>query len=248
MTKTADILFLLVGRGGSKGLPGKNLREIGGLSLIGYKARSALQSRYCSRLIVSSDSAEIRNEAIRHGAEMLFERPAELATDTASSNDVVLHAMDWIEAHEGRRYDAIMLLEPSSPFARPEHFDEAIELFTSRQASLVVGMRETEVSSIFVGELGSDGSIGGIVDQMLKKTGLRRQDLPMEVTMNGALYLIGWDAMRRNGKIYSDPATSFGILMDRLHSIEIETAADLAYASYVVEHGMLDAAPWQRKS
>ena len=68
-------MFLLVGRGGSKGLPGKNLREIGGLSLIGYKAVAARQSRYCTRLIVSSDSAEIRNEAMRHGAEMLFERP-----------------------------------------------------------------------------------------------------------------------------------------------------------------------------
>lgn len=248
MADTAQILFLLVGRGGSKGLPGKNLREIGGLSLIGYKARSARQSRHCARLLVSSDSAEIRNEAVRHGAEMLFERPAELATDTATSNDVVLHAMDWIEAHEGRRYDAIMLLEPSSPFARPEHFDEAIELFLARKASLVVGMRETEVSSIFVGALGADGSIGGIVDRMLKTPAQRRQDQPIEVTMNGALYLVGWDAMRKHRKIYADPAKSYGILMDRLHSIEIETAADLAYASYVIEHGMLDASPWRQPS
>jgi CMP-N,N'-diacetyllegionaminic acid synthase len=248
MADTAQILFLLVGRGGSKGLPGKNLREIGGLSLIGYKARSALQSRYCARLLVSSDSAEIRNEAVRHGAEMLFERPAELATDTATSNDVVLHTMDWIEAQEGRRYDAIMLLEPSSPFARPEHFDEAIELFLARNASLVVGMRETEVSSIFVGALGADGSIGGIVDKMLKTPAQRRQDQPIEVTMNGALYLVGWDAMRQHRKIYADPAKSYGILMDRLHSIEIETAADLAYASYVIEHGMLDASPWRKPS
>lgn len=248
MAESAQILFLLVGRGGSKGLPGKNLREIGGLSLIGYKARSALQSRYCSRLIVSSDSEAIRNEAVRHGAEMLFERPSELATDTASSNDVVLHAMDWIEAHEGRRYDAIMLLEPSSPFARPEHFDEAIELFLARKASLVVGMRETEVSSIFVGTLGVDGSIGGIVDKMLSTAGQRRQDQPIEVTMNGALYLVGWDAMRKHRKIYADPTASYGILMDRMHSIEIESAADLAYASYVIEHGLLDASPWRKQS
>jgi CMP-N-acetylneuraminic acid synthetase len=248
MADSAQVLFLLVGRGGSKGLPGKNLREIGGLSLIGYKAVAALQSRYCTRLIVSSDSAEIRNEAIRHGAEMLFERPAELATDTASSNDVVLHAMDWIETHERRRYDAIMLLEPSSPFARPEHFDEAIELFVARKASLVVGMRATEVASIFVGTLGSDGSIGGIVDKMLSTPAQRRQDQAPEVTMNGALYLIGWEAMRKHRRIYADPGASYGILMDRLHSIEIESAADLAYASYVVEHAMLDASPWRRRS
>lgn len=246
MTTSVEILFLLVGRGGSKGLPGKNLREISGLSLIGYKAISALQSRYCSRLIVSSDSTEIQAEAKRHGAEVLFSRPAELATDTASSNDVVLHAMDWIETHEHRRYDAVMLLEPSSPFARPEHYDEAVDLFMARSAGLVVGMRETEVSSIFVGPLGKDGSIGTIVDKLLTRPALRRQDQPLEVTMNGALYLIGWDAMQRHRKIYADPAASFGILMDRLHSIEIETGADLAYASYVVEHEMLDASLWRQ--
>ncbi len=245
MSKEPQILFLLVGRGGSKGLPGKNLREIGGLSLIGYKAVAALQSRYCKRLIVSSDSAEIRDEAMRHGAEMLFERPAELATDTASSNDVILHAMDWIEVHEKRRYDAIMLLEPSSPFARPEHFDAAVELFVARKASLVVGMRETEVASVFVGTLGSDGSIGGIVEKLLRTPAQRRQDQPPEVTMNGALYLIGWEAMRKHRKVYADPSASYGILMDRLHSIEIESAADLAYASYLIEHDMLDASPWR---
>ena len=248
MADSAQVLFLLVGRGGSKGLPGKNLREIGGLSLIGYKAVAALQSRYCTRLIVSSDSAEIRNEAIRHGAEMLFERPAELATDTASSNDVVLHAMDWIETHERRRYDAIMLLEPSSPFARPEHFDEAIELFVARKASLVVGMRETEVPSVFIGPLGNDGSIAAIVERVVNMPAQRRRDQAPEVTMNGALYLFGWEAMRKHRRIYADPGASYGILMDRLHSIEIESAADLAYASYVVEHGMLDVSPWLKPS
>jgi CMP-N,N'-diacetyllegionaminic acid synthase len=245
MANLAEVLFLLVGRGGSKGLPGKNLRTIGGLSLIGYKAVAARKSRHCTRLIVSSDSAEIRDEAMRHGAEMLFERPAELATDTASSNDVVLHAMNWIETHEERRYDAIMLLESSSPFARPEHFDHAGELFAARKASLVVGMRETEVASLFVGTLGGDGSIGGIVENMLRTPAQRRQDQPREVTMNGALYLVGWEAMRKHRKIYADPAASYGILMDRLHSIEIESAADLAYASYVIEHGMLDSSPWR---
>src|ERR1700692_3408847 len=246
MANSAEILFLLVGRGGSKGLPGKNLREIGGLSLIGYKAISARQSRYCSRLIVSSDSPAIQAEASRHGAEVLFSRPAELATDTASSNDVILHAMYWIESHEHRRYDAVMVLEPSSPFARSDHYDQAVDLFTARKAALVVGLRETEVSSIFVGPLGKDGSIGAIVDKILTTPALRRQDQAPEVTMNGALYLIGWDAMRRNRKVYADPAASYGILMDRLHSIEIETAADLAHAAYGVEHGMLDTSFWRQ--
>ncbi len=245
MADALQVLFLLVGRGGSKGLPGKNLRQVGGLSLIGYKARSARRSQFCSRLIVSSDSAEIQEEARRFGAEVPFTRPAELASDTATSSDVVLHAMDWIETNEGRSYDAIMLLEPSSPFARADHYDAAAKLFAERDAELVVGMRETEVSSIFVGRLGPDGSISTIVEQMLQAPALRRQDQAPEVTMNGALYLIGWQAMRKHRTIYATPGRSYGVMMDRAHSIEIETAADLAYASYAIEHKLIDPAPWQ---
>lgn len=247
MADAPEVLFLLVGRGGSKGLPGKNLREIAGRSLVAYKALAARQSRYCSRLIVSSDSVEIQNEAKRHGAEVLFTRPAELATDSASSNDVVLHAMDWIERHEGRKYDAVMLLEPSSPFARADHFDAAIDLFVRQKAELVVGMRETEVSTVFIGRLGHDGSIATIVNQLLNTPAQRRQDQAPEVTMNGALYLIGWEAMRKHRKIYANPAASYGVLMDRFHSIEIESAEDLAYATYAAERKLLDLSPWRQE-
>jgi len=245
MAGALQVLFLLVGRGGSKGLPGKNLKQIAGLSLVGYKARSALKSKFCSRLIVSSDSADIQNEARRFGAEVLFDRPAELASDTATSSDVVLHAMDWIEKNEGRSYDAVMLLEPSSPFARADHYDAAATLFAERDAELVVGMRETEVSSVFVGRMGADGSISTIVEQMLRAPALRRQDQAPEVTMNGALYLIGWQALRKHRVIYATPGRSYGVMMDRAHSIEIETAADLAFASYTIEHNLIDPAPWR---
>ena len=176
MSRSLAVLFLVVGRGGSKGLPGKNLREIAGLSLIGFKTLSAKKSLHCERLVVSSDSPEIQAEAKRWGAEVLFTRPAELATDTATSDEVVLHAMEWIEKNEGKSYDAIMLLEPSSPFARADHYDAAIELFAKQDADLVVGLRETEVSSLYVGSLGTDGSIAPIVEKMLNRTNLRRQD------------------------------------------------------------------------
>jgi N-acylneuraminate cytidylyltransferase/CMP-N,N'-diacetyllegionaminic acid synthase len=245
MSRSLAVLFLLVGREGSKGLPGKNLREIAGLSLIGYKAVSAKKSPNCNRLIVSSDSSEIQAEARRWGAEVLFMRPAELATDTATSDQVVLHAMEWIEKNEAKSYDAIMLLEPSSPFARPDHYDAAIELFVKQEADLVVGLRETEVSSLYVGSLGANGSIAQIVEKILSRTNLRRQDQPPEVTMNGALYLIRWNALKKRRKIYSNPAKTFGILMDRLHSIEIESPVDFAFATSIVEKGLLDVSAWR---
>jgi CMP-N,N'-diacetyllegionaminic acid synthase len=244
MSAPSSILFLITARGGSKGLPGKNLREIAGLSLVGYKARSARRSRHCARLIISTDSPEIQAEARRHGAEAPFLRPAELASDTASSADVVLHAMEWLEREEGRRYDAIMLLEPSSPFARADHYDAAVALFQERRANLVVGVRETEVSSVFVGPLGADGSIASIVGKVKARTALRRQEQAREVTMNGALYLLRWEWFARSRRIYGDEAGSYGILMDRPHSLEIETPMDLAWGQFLVEQGLVDLSHW----
>lgn len=243
--RAPEVLYLVVGRGGSKGLPGKNLRRIGKHSLVAFKAIAAKASRTCSRLVVSSDSAEIQAEARRHGAEVLFTRPAELASDTASSSDVVLHAMEWLEKNEGRGYDAVMLLEPSSPFARPEDFDAAVALFAERQAELVVGVKEVEVNSIFVGPIGADGSIAGIVHKILGASGkLRRQDLPVEVTMNGALYLIGWQALKATRRIYSNPDRTFGLVMPRAQSVEIENAADFAFAQYAFDNNLIDSAAW----
>ena len=167
------VLFLIVARGGSRGVKDKNIRRIGDLSLLGYKAVTAQKSRYCTRLILSTDSAEIQKEGRKYGVEIPFTRPAELASDTASSIDVIRHAMDWIEQEGADTYDAFMLLEPSSPFATAQDYDQAIELMQSRDANVVVGMRETEVHSTFVGELDPDLRITQIIDQIGRREALQ---------------------------------------------------------------------------
>ena len=253
MASPLSILFLIVARGGSKGLPGKNLRPICGLSALGYKARAARAYASDCRLMISTDSAEIQEEARRHGVEVPLTRPADLATDTATSASVVAHAVDWIENNEGRTYDAIMLLEPSSPFATPDDFERAVSLFTERNADLVVGMRHVEPPTLFIGEQNDDGCIADIVHKMNKAAGLRRQDQVREWTMNGALYLLRWSSFKATGEIYGAPHKCFGLTMDRFHSIEIESAEDLALATFCAEHGYIDLSPWglptpQRKS
>src|ERR1051325_15832 len=103
------VLYLIVARGGSKSIPGKNLQRIQGLSLVGFKARSAQRAASCARLIISTDDPEIQREAPSLGVEVPFPRPAPLATDTATTEDVVLHAMQWLDAHAGgERFDAVM--------------------------------------------------------------------------------------------------------------------------------------------
>src|SRR5687767_5575870 len=97
-----NVLFLMTARGGSKSVPRKNLQQIAGLSLIGYKLTGARQSRYCDYVLASTDDEEMRAEAVRFGAEAPFLRPPELATDTAASADVIAHAMEWVERHTSR--------------------------------------------------------------------------------------------------------------------------------------------------
>ena len=239
-----NTLFLITARGGSKGVPGKNLKQIGGISLIGFKAISAKRSKYCTRLIISSDDEAIQADALSYGAEVPFTRPAELATDTASSADVIRHAMDWIEQNTSERYDAIMLLEPSAPFARSIDFDNAVEMMIERNANAVIGMREMEVNSVFVGELDERGRMTAIIDQMQSRH-LRRQDTKPEYTMNAALYLFKWELFKEHHSVYADRDNTYGCVMDRYHSVEIDEPIDFHWAEFLVDKGYVDLSYWR---
>ncbi len=240
-----DILHLIVARGGSKGIPGKNLRQLSGISLVGFKAIAARKSRHCSRLIISTDSRAIQEDAARYGVEVPFTRPGELATDTAATEDVILHAIDHIERHEHRSYDAIMLLEPSAPFARAVDLDAAVELMQRKQANLVVGIKEVTVASIFIGAMDPESRITSIIDKVAMLESVRRQDLPQEVTLNGALYLIRWDYFKRHRHRYRDRLNSYGLTMPWNYSIELDEPMDLAFAEFLIERGYIDLSFWR---
>lgn len=238
-------LFLIAARGGSKGVPRKNLREIGGISLVGFKAISARKSKHCTRLIVSTDSHEIQDNARRYGAEAPFTRPTELASDTAKTVDVIVHAMEWIEANTSERYEALMLLEPASPFARTLDYDAAVDLMLARDADVVVGVRPVEVNSVFVGPLDEQGRITSIIDKMQQRSTARRQDLSQEYTMNAALYLMKWGYFKEHRSIYYDGRTTYGYVMPPEYSVEIDTLADLQRAEFLVEKGHVDLTLWK---
>jgi CMP-N,N'-diacetyllegionaminic acid synthase len=240
------VLFLITARGGSKGVPGKNLRRIHGLSLVGYKAVSASRSRYCSRLIISTDSPEIQSEARAHGVEVPFTRPAELASDTAKSGPVIAHAMEWIEREGHSDYNAVMLLEPSSPFARARDYDAAVELMMAHDADAVVGVTSVHASSTVIGPLGPSGELTAIVDKMhaAREQAGQRQTLGVEYTMNGALYLFKWDYFKQHQWIYHDREKVFGYVMDPLYSVEIDEPRDLLWAEFLAGGGHLSLGEW----
>ena len=225
-------------------MPGKNLRLINGISLVGFKAISALRSKSCSRLIISTDSAEIQADARTYGVEVPFTRPAELATDTATSIDVIAHAMEWIEGNTDEHYDAVMLLEPSSPLTRSFDYDNAVKIMVEHDANVVLGMRETAINSAFVGPMDGSGRITPIIDQIKGLKNSRRQDMSPEYTMNGGLYLFNWDFFWQHKDIYHDREKTFGYVMDPHYSIEIDEMIDLEWIEFLVASGKIDMSHW----
>jgi CMP-N,N'-diacetyllegionaminic acid synthase len=227
-----SVLYLITARGGSKGVPGKNLRKIGGHSLIAWKAHAAKQVISDEdRLVISTDCPIIKMEARVNQVEVPFTRPAELATDTASSADVIKHALASLDT----QHDTVVLLEPSAPFTTPDHLVTALVMKQSKNAHLIVGMKHTEPHTTFVAEQPDDDFVTPIIVKMDRVgRNLRRQDLRQEWTMNGALYVFDTAMFKKTGSIYGG-ARNYGLLMDRWHSIEIDSMFDLEMAEYAYD-------------
>lgn len=238
------VLFLITARGGSKEIPGKNLLKIGGISLVGYKAISAKNCKYCSRLIISTDSQTIQDNAQQYGVEAPFRRPAELAADDSSTEDVVWHAMQYIETETNEHYDAVMVLEPTSPFATHLDYEKAVEVMSRNNANVVVGLKEVTINSVFYGQMDAGGKIGGIVEKISGLPSVRRQDLPREYTMNGAFYLLRWDFFKKYRQRYCDRENTYGLVMKPSYSVEIDELMDWEFAQFLVEKGYVDLSYW----
>lgn len=225
-------LFLLTARAGSKGVPGKNSKVLRGRSLIQWKTDAAdplVEGN--DEIWISTESEVLAALAQQHDVQWL-KRPEHLASDTASSASVIQHALENLPG-----FDRVMLLEPSAPFATTEHMREAMKMYDTQDADLVVGMKETEPSTAFIGTMRDDRSINPIIVSMRRHGAhLRRQDLNSEWTMNGALYLFSTKMFLETGSIYGG-ARNFGLLMDKWHSIEIDTLHDLELAEYAVAKG-----------
>lgn len=232
------VLYLMVARGGSKGVPRKNLARIGNLSLVGWKARAARECDPKCRLIISTDSEEIAIEARNHGVDVPFLRPAELATDTASSASVIKHAIEQL-ALNGEGFERVMLLEPSTPFTTAKSLRYALTAMEAFDCDAVIGMREVQPNTAFIGDIPRNGSIRGIIESMnARGQNLRRQDFGMQWTASGSLYLFKTEMFLRTGSIYGS-LNSNGILVGRYEGVEIDSMEDLAFAEFAYERGYI---------
>jgi CMP-N,N'-diacetyllegionaminic acid synthase len=220
-----SILAFIGARGGSKGLPGKNIRNLGGKPLIQWTWESAVSSKYVSSVFISTDCEEIASTCRDFGADVPVLRPTELATDEAPIGDAIAHAVDWMREHAGKEVKYILLLQPTSPLRNTQHIDEAIEqYFRDRQDS-----QETLVSGYsappktgWLCEVSDKGYLDFVFGEA-KSIGTRqRQRLAERFYPNGAIYISpisGFD-----GNFYSEKTQLYK--MSPEDSVDIDTLED----------------------
>ncbi len=186
-------LVIIPARGGSKGIPGKNIKTLGSKPLIHYTIEAALGVFDKDRIIVSTDSVEIKNCVEDCNIKVPFLRPEHLSTDIASSQDVLLHAMDFAD-QKGIIYDTVILLQATSPFRNAEHIREAIHLYDP-SLEMVVSVKESDENpyySLF------EESKQGFLKRSKEGNFTRRQDCPKVYSYNGAIYVINPESLRRS--------------------------------------------------
>ncbi len=226
--QSKKILALIPARGGSKGLPRKNALDFCGRPLIAWTIDAALKSRYVDAVAVSTDNDEISAVSRSAGASVPFKRPAKLATDRASSMDVVLHAMRYFE-EQGNDFDILALLQPTSPLRKTRHLDAALEFFNRKKARAVLSVTEAEHPPAWMNQLPPDLCMKNFVQHADRKK--NRQVLGKYYRLNGAIYIADWNFLKKSEDWFS-PKT-FAYVMDRVSSTDIDTLEDFQFAEYL---------------
>lgn len=227
-----SVLGIIPARAGSKGLPGKNLRALGGRPLIAWSIDAGIQSKYLDELIVSTDSGEIAAVARGLGASVPFLRPYELATDTAGSVDVVLHALSWFSVG-GRAFDYVALIEPTSPLRTAEDIDRALEMLLESGANSTVSICATcSTHPSFLVERDSAGRLRYLFDQSDRH--VRRQDLSPVYYFEGTIYISQVEALQRTGAFYQDDTIGFEV--PKWKSLEVDDIDDLVMIEALMKY------------
>lgn len=230
--ESKGILAVIPARAGSKRLPNKNMRLLNGKPLIQWTIDAALKSKYIDDVIVSSDSSAIIELANKVAMLAPFKRPFELATDTAKSIDVALHALKYAEDNKCK-YKYIVLLQPTSPLRTSEHIDEAIEFVLKNKLESCVSVCEAEHSPLWCSLLDINTHKLNF-DQMEGKVNARSQDLPVFYRLNGAMYITKTEVLRETEQFFSlGDCTPF--VMSQESSIDIDTKLDFIVAQTVME-------------
>lgn len=219
-------------RGGSKGIKNKNIRELAGKPLIAYSLEQAQASHLFELVAVSSDSAEILDIARSHGADLLVERPAALATDNAAKLPVVRHCVEEAERINGKRFDVVVDLDATSPLRSVEDIESAVHLLESLKVSNVITAAPARRSPYFnLVELDEDGVAR--LSKPLDGSIVRRQDSPPCYDMNASIYVWRHEALFNYPTVFNPDTRLF--VMPEERSIDIDNELDFDIVEFLME-------------
>jgi CMP-N,N'-diacetyllegionaminic acid synthase len=222
-----NFLFFIPARGGSKGIPRKNIKLLNNKPLILYSIEVARAFADDCNICVSSDDDEIINIVEMCGLKVPFKRPKELATDHASGNDVIIHALNYYE-NIGVIFDAIVELQPTSPLRQIQDVKNAIDIF-DKTIDMVVSVKETSANPYYV--LFEENS-KGYLEKSKNGDFVRRQDCPIVYELNGAVYVINTESLKRS-KIKDFKKVKKSVMSD-LNSVDLDKPSDWEYAEYLI--------------
>ncbi|MCL2016013.1 MAG: acylneuraminate cytidylyltransferase family protein [Defluviitaleaceae bacterium] len=228
MYKEKTFLGIIPARSGSKGLPHKNIRELLGKPLIAYSIEAALQTGYFDDIIVSTDSENYAEIARRHGAEVPFLRPIELASDTTLASEYIVHTLETL-ASLGRKYDYFALLQPTSPLRTAEHIKEGIKKAVDENLTGVVAFSKVSKPLELCHKLPADFSLANIAIEG------NRQDFQQYYHINGMLYISDCENFLATRSWYG--ANSRAIVIDSRFAVDVDSLLDFELAEFFMKRG-----------
>ncbi len=228
-----QIVALIPARAGSKGVPNKNVRMLGGHPLLAWSIAACLKSKSIHRVIVSTDSADYAKLAKELGAEVPFLRPAEISADRSTDYDFVVHALDWL-ANEGREPDFLVHIRPTTPFRNPSLIDAAVgEFVNASQATALRSVHEMSESAYKTFEIAAAGQLKrlGSDDTALDSANNARQQFPSTYVANGYVDVLSSALIRKTGLLHGDHVLPF----ITPPVVEVDTESDFAHLEFQLE-------------
>lgn len=232
MINNKSVLAFIPARGGSKGLPNKNILDLNGKQLIAYTILAAKKSGICDEIMVSTDSEEIANISKKFGANIPFIRPSKLASDNSPMMDVIMHTIKWYE-NRGKVFDIFLYLQPTSPLRNSSHIKNAFSLFFKKKVDVVVSINKSPCIKERMGILSKDIKMTNFISSKYEHQ--NRQDLNHYYELNGAICIAKWDIIKEYNSWYVE--NSLGYIMKDPYYLDIDTKMDFYFAEFLLEKG-----------
>ena len=233
MYKNNSFLVIIPARGGSKGLPGKNIKELCGKPLVAWSIEAGLKSKYVDEVMTSTDDEKIAEISKKYGASVPFLRPSELASDTATTFDTVKHTIDYYKNELKKEFDYIVLLEPTSPLREVFDIDMAIEILLESRADSIVGICKTESQNpAFLVSKNENGLISGYENKDMVV--LRRQEIKDVYFFEGTIYVSKTDVLLDKKTFYHD--NTIGYEVPKYKALEIDDIIDFVMVEAIMKY------------